>query len=86
MLLGLAVVAVAGCEAGSAPASTLRDSLGVTIVESTAPSWAEGDEWRIEEEPVVDLAGTGSTMRMGASCALSAVQAKARESFAACGQ
>ena len=60
ILLGLAAVAVAGCEAGSAPASTSGDSLGVTIVESTAPSWAEGDEWRILEEPVVDLAETGS--------------------------
>ncbi|MYB05523.1 MAG: hypothetical protein F4Y24_04125 [Gemmatimonadetes bacterium] len=60
ILLGLAAVAAAGCEAGSAPASTSRDSLGVTIVESTAPSWAEGDEWRIVEEPVVDLAESGS--------------------------
>ena len=60
MLLGLAAVAAAGCEAGGAPASMSRDSLGVTIVESTAPGWAEGDEWRIVEEPVVDLAESGS--------------------------
>lgn len=59
LLLGLAAAAAAGCEAVSAPASTSRDSLGVTIVESTAPSWAEGGAWWIEEEPVLDLAETG---------------------------
>lgn len=59
MVVGLAAVAAVGCEAVSAPASTSRDSLGVTIVESTAPSWAEDRRWRIEEEPVVDLAETG---------------------------
>ncbi len=60
VLLALAAAATAGCEAGTAPGSTSRDSLGITIVESTAPRWAEGYEWRIEEDPVVDLTGTGS--------------------------
>ena len=58
-ILGLVAAAAAGCEAGGAPASASRDSLGVTIVESTAPSWAEGAGWRIEEEPVVDLVEAG---------------------------
>lgn len=52
--------ASAGCEPDSAPSSTSRDSLGVTIVESVAPAWTPETAWRIEEEPVVDLAETGS--------------------------
>lgn len=52
--------AAAGCGEGAAPSSTSRDSLGITIVESTAPSWAEGAGWRIDEHPVVDLSETGS--------------------------
>lgn len=58
-LLGLAAVLASGCEAGPTPSSMSRDSLGVTIVESMAPRWAEGTGWRIEEDPVVDLAETG---------------------------
>lgn len=54
------VLGLAGCEEGAAPASTSRDSLGVRIVESVAPAWEEGAEWRIEDRPVVDLAETGS--------------------------
>ncbi len=59
-VLGLAAAVTAGCEPGSAPSSTSRDSLGVTIVESVAPAWTPETAWRIEEEPVVDLAETGS--------------------------
>lgn len=59
-VLGLAVAVTAGCEPGSAPSSTSRDSLGVTIVESVAPAWTPETAWRIEDEPVVDLAETGS--------------------------
>lgn len=59
-LFGLAVAAVSGCEAGPAPTSTSRDSLGVTIVESVAPAWAPDAAWRIDEEPLLDLAETGS--------------------------
>lgn len=60
LVFGLAAAAAAGCGEGGAPASTSRDSLGITIVESTAPSWAEGAGWRIQEEPVVGLTETGS--------------------------
>lgn len=59
-VLGVAAAAAAGCEAGPAPSSTARDSLGVTIVESVAPAWTPETAWRIEEEAVVDLAETGS--------------------------
>lgn len=59
-LLGLAAAAPTGCETDSISTSASRDSLGVMIVESVAPAWTPDAAWRIEEEPVVDLAGTGS--------------------------
>ena len=59
-LLGLGAAAAAGCEAVPAATSTSRDSLGVTIVESVAPAWTPEAAWRIEEEPLLDLAESGS--------------------------
>ena len=59
-LVALMLAAGVGCEAGTAPTNTSRDSLGVTIVESVAPMWDEDAAWRIEEEPVLDLAESGS--------------------------
>ncbi len=59
-MFGLAAGVAAGCGEGVAPVSASRDSLGITIVESAAPSWVEGAGWRIEEEPVVGLTETGS--------------------------
>lgn len=51
-----------GCGGDGAGASawTVRDSAGVRVVESTAPRWAEGEGWRVEPEPLLDLAATGS--------------------------
>ena len=59
-ILAMAVTAFAGCEAAPVSTNTSRDSLGVTIVESVAPLWGERDAWRIEEEPILDLAEAGS--------------------------
>ena len=59
-ILAMAAMAVAGCESARVSTNTSRDSLGVTIVESVAPLWDAGEAWRIEEEPILDLAGTGS--------------------------
>ena len=59
-LTGVVVVGLFGCEAGPGPTSTSRDSLGIAIVESVAPAWPEGAGWRIEEQPLVDLAETGT--------------------------
>jgi hypothetical protein len=41
-----------GAVAGSA---TLRDSAGISIVESSAPEWAHGSGWMIEPTPVVSI-------------------------------
>lgn len=59
-VLGFATWTASGCEAAPVATSTSRDSLGVTIVESVAPRWTGDTEWRIEPDPVVDLAETGS--------------------------
>lgn len=59
-ILAMAATAVAGCEAAPVALSTSRDSLGVTIVESVAPLWRAPGAWRIEEEPILDLAESGS--------------------------
>ncbi len=56
----MAATTVAGCDAAPVSMNTSRDSLGVTIVESVAPLWDARDAWRIEEEPILDLAETGS--------------------------
>jgi hypothetical protein len=47
---------LAGCDSGrtsSGPA--VSDSAGITIVQNTAPRWAEGEGWRIADEPALDI-------------------------------
>lgn len=52
-----AVVLVVAC--GPAETSTLAlaetDSLGISIVESSAPLWREGQDWELEPEPAVSI-------------------------------
>ena len=42
------------------PASTQRDSAGIAIVESSRPAWGDSAHWRIDPEPLLDLATTGA--------------------------
>lgn len=52
------VVAVStlSCDAARARgAVTVRDSAGIEIVESSAPRWRAGDEWRIADAPSVTI-------------------------------
>ena len=56
----VAAVVVSGCAGESAPASVVRDSLGVRIVESPAPAWSAEAAWWIEEVPLVDLSSSGA--------------------------
>ncbi|MCY4400730.1 MAG: hypothetical protein OXE96_15530 [Gemmatimonadetes bacterium] len=61
-----AVVAVAlglfACETPADDPSLVvrRDSAGVEIVEALRPAWGDSDGWRIDPEPIVDLAMSGS--------------------------
>ena len=48
--------AVTGCGVDRTPAhSTLRDSAGVMIVETTEEDWPDGDSWQIDPQPVVTI-------------------------------
>ncbi|MFV1985667.1 MAG: hypothetical protein ACC682_00185 [Gemmatimonadota bacterium] len=51
----------AGCsESGPTSSVTVRDSSGVTIVESTAPAWSDGEGFTLDSTPVLDLTLTGA--------------------------
>ena len=54
LTMAFATLAI-GCEpAARGPAAvTVRDSVGVTIVESVAPIWADGEGWTIPGEPEI---------------------------------
>ena len=53
---------VAACDpTGDAPPLAVqRDSAGITIVESVAPVWGDSAHWRIDPEPLLDLAQSGT--------------------------
>ena len=56
-LVGLTAFAF-GCEPSEVPdqAVTVRDSAGVTIVESKAPQWSTPDEaWSLSNEPILEI-------------------------------
>ena len=57
-LLGCAVLA-GGCgrDGSGGAASVSRDSAGVAIVENTGPAWAAGQEWKVIDSALVDIAG-----------------------------
>ena len=42
------------------PAVIVRDSAGITIVESFRPAWGDSARWSLDPEPLIDLAESGS--------------------------
>ena len=53
LLLSMTLI---GCESGGASSSpAVSDSAGITIIENTAPRWAEGEGWRVAAEPLLDI-------------------------------
>jgi hypothetical protein len=48
---------LSGCGADPAdiPTTTVRDSAGITVVESGSGSWATGDAWHLSEDPVLSI-------------------------------
>jgi hypothetical protein len=58
-MIGCALLACGGDAPASRAGSVVRDSAGVRIVESAAPSWAEGEGWRLAETPSLEIRGDG---------------------------
>ena len=59
VLLLCGVVACGGGDSGT-PLVVERDSAGVRIVEALRPLWGDSSLWRIDPDPVVDLALSGT--------------------------
>jgi len=53
----MVLAAVAGCVSETQPPEsyTVRDSVGVRIVESTGPAWEPGESWSVGEEPALHI-------------------------------
>ncbi len=57
-LLGSVVfVGACGSAGGGGGAAVTRDSAGIAIVENTGAAWASGQEWKVIDSVVVDIAG-----------------------------
>jgi hypothetical protein len=54
LLVAVATLASA-CERTAPPTYAVRDSAGVRIVESSAPSWADGEGWTVASEPSLSI-------------------------------
>ncbi len=55
VLVSAGVLSACGEQGAPASASSVRDSAGVRIVESSAPAWATGAEWHLGDAPLLDL-------------------------------
>jgi hypothetical protein len=53
--LMIVAASTSACEPSAPPTYTARDSVGIRIVESTAPSWAPGEEWTVSTEPTLHI-------------------------------
>lgn len=54
--LGFGLLGALGCEEGEPQLEfAARDSAGITIVESVAPLWGEGEGWQVATEPLVTI-------------------------------
>ncbi len=58
-LLACVLPACASSDDGP-PLTVQRDSAGITIVESFGPAWGDSAHWRVDPEPLVDLAESGT--------------------------
>lgn len=56
----LAVLHACGPSDDAPPHAIQRDSAGITIVESVRPAWGDSARWRVDPEPLLDLAESGT--------------------------
>lgn len=61
----LVLAATLCCVATTALAQVTRDSAGVRIVESAAPVWAPGQEWRLSDAPILSLGADSGSGKIG---------------------
>jgi hypothetical protein len=60
LALNLALVTATGCaDGGTVEFVSVRDSVGIEIVESSARQWDDGEAWTIGQTPILDLALSG---------------------------
>jgi hypothetical protein len=55
LVLASSVTAACGGGADRAPTVSVRDSMGVEIIESAGPHWAEGARWAVSAEPTLSI-------------------------------
>ena len=58
--LGLLTGLLAACHGRGGSAAIVRDSAGARIVESTGPLWRRGQQWTIDERPLLDIGGNSA--------------------------
>jgi hypothetical protein len=63
-IVALAVTACGGKEGGGA-APVTRDSAGITIVDNSAPAWAEGQGWTVSDSILLDISGADIDSALG---------------------
>ena len=60
-IMALGASSTGGCSPEAAlPSTVTRDSLAITITESTSPSWTDDSAWHLADVPVLDLVETGT--------------------------
>lgn len=59
LCISIPAAACGGDEPRAVSHTEVRDSAGITIVESAAPAWEEGEGWRVGNAPLIDLAESG---------------------------
>ena len=57
LLFCVAVFSACSGDGPNRDSFTARDSVGIHIVENTAPAWGVADAWRLSEQPLVDIGG-----------------------------
>jgi hypothetical protein len=55
LVFAAALSACGSAGSGDRDAFTVRDSAGVRIAESVAPTWRAGEAWRLSDEPVLEV-------------------------------
>jgi hypothetical protein len=55
LMFAVALSACGSAGSGERDAFTVRDSAGIQIAESTGPAWRAGEEWRLSDEPVLQV-------------------------------